>query len=72
MQRVELHKVSLGSVGLTRVAMGGRRKSEPKPPWMDVANILTEDGGFMLTENGGAILLESGVKQIRLTPKEGV
>lgn len=44
-------------------------KYDRKPPWQDVANILTEDGGFMLTEDGGAILLENEVKQIRLVPK---
>lgn len=70
MHKVGLHKVTLGSVGLYRVALGDKRDSESKhEPWWDVANILTERGGFMLTEDGGALLMENNVKQIRLTPQ---
>lgn len=68
MKRVKLHRVALGGVSVKRVAFGVRR-GENKEPWWDVANILTEDGGFLLTEDGGAILMESGVKQIRLRPR---
>lgn len=70
MNEIKLRKVQLGYVGLHRVAFS-ERETERKPPWWDVANILTEDGGFMLTEDGGAILLESGIKTIRLTPRNG-
>ena len=66
MQRVNLHKVTLGSVRLPRVAFGDRKGGEPKPPTPIGSYMLLEDGGFMLTEDGGAILLESGVKQIKL------
>lgn len=71
MRKIGLHKVTLGRVELPRVAFSDRKGGEPKPPWWDVANILTEDGGFMLTEDGGAILMENEVKQIRLRPQEG-
>lgn len=70
MTGVKLQRVTLGSVRLRRVAFSVRR-GEKKEPWWDVANILTEDGGFLLTEDGGAILMESGVKQIRLRPQGG-
>lgn len=66
MRKVRLRKVSLGSVGLHRIAFSDYKKSEPKPPWFDVANLLTENGGFFLLENGGALLLENHVKQIKL------
>lgn len=68
MKSVGLQRVALGTATLPRVAFTPKR-GEINPPWWDVANILTEDGGFMLTEDGGAILLENEVKQIRLIPK---
>lgn len=65
MNEVRLRKIQLGHVGLKRIAFSERKGGEPKPPWWDVANILTEAGGFMLTEDGGALLMESGIKYIR-------
>lgn len=66
MQDAKLHKVTLGSARLHRVAFNDSDRNGGDEPWADVANLLTEKRGFFLLENGGALLLENKVKQISL------
>lgn len=53
------------SVKLPRIGWS-ERVEKSQEPWWDVANILTEEGGFLLTEDGGALLLENEVSQIKV------
>ena len=64
MNGIGLYTIGLPSV--TTEGIGWVGKSEPKPPFWDVDNILMEDGDSLLNEDGGAFLLESIVSQLSL------
>lgn len=66
MRSIGLVRVTLGSVSVPRVALGGRKGRQPKPPLWDIDNLLLEDTAKMLTESGGDILLEVKINQIKL------
>lgn len=67
MNKIGIPKITLAGVYLPLISFSPRGK-ERQPHWWDVANLLTEKGGFFLTEKGGALMLEKETKVLGVKP----